>query len=125
MDREYRDALGLNDEGSFAQSLTIATTVISANQKDFVTVDAGLKAMANDAGSPLVVGHETTSQYHFFGDEHGLVTMPASTNFRRGDRLELVPPHCDPTVDRYDHLWMVQGDVLVDVVEVTARGCSQ
>jgi D-serine deaminase-like pyridoxal phosphate-dependent protein len=125
MDREYRDALGVNDEGSFAQSLMIATTVISANQKDFVTVDAGLKAMANDAGSPLVVGHEATSQYHFFGDEHGLVTTPASTDFRRGDRLELVPPHCDPTVDRYDHLWMVQGDVLVDVVEVTARGCSQ
>ncbi len=52
MDREYRDALGADPEGRFAQSLTIATTVISANQPGFVTVDAGLKAMATDAGVP-------------------------------------------------------------------------
>ncbi len=125
MDREYRDALGDDVEGRFAQSLTIATTVISANQPDFVTVDAGLKAMATDAGSPLVVGHEQESQYHFFGDEHGLVTTGPHVTLSRGDRLELVPPHCDPTVDRYDLIWLVRGDVVVGVADVDARGCSQ
>jgi hypothetical protein len=36
-------------------------------------VDAGLKAMATDAGPPTVVGHNDGVTYHFFGDEHGLV----------------------------------------------------
>jgi len=77
--------------------LTIATTVVSSNQENFVTVDAGLKAMATDAGPPLIVGHEATARYEFFGDEHGLVTTGSRDSFVRGTRLDLVPPHCDPT----------------------------
>ena len=123
MDREYRDALGPDPEGRFAQSLTIATTVISANQPGFVTVDAGLKAMATDAGAPTVVGRD--SEYAFFGDEHGMVTDGSRGRLRAGDRLELVPPHCDPTVDRYDRIWLVEGDVLLGWTPVDARGCSQ
>jgi D-serine deaminase-like pyridoxal phosphate-dependent protein len=123
MDREYRDALGPDPEGRFAQSLTIATTVISGNQPGFVTVDAGLKAMATDAGVPTVVGRD--SEYAFFGDEHGMVTDGSGGRLRPGDRLELVPPHCDPTVDRYDRIWLVEGDVLLGWTPVDARGCSQ
>jgi D-serine deaminase-like pyridoxal phosphate-dependent protein len=122
MDREYRDALG-GDVG-FEQSLFIATTVISTNQPDFVTVDAGLKAMATDAGPALVEGHDAAN-FGFFGDEQGLVAPGPDDAFRRGQRLLLVPPHCDPTVDRYDVMWLVRGDVVEAVVDVTARGCSQ
>ena len=125
MDREYRDALGEDPEGRFAQSLTLVTTVISANHEGYVTVDAGLKSMATDAGVPLVVGHERAASYQFFGDEQGMVSGPPGHSFRRGERLELVPPHCDPTVDRYDVIWLVHDDVVVDVIEVTARGRSQ
>jgi D-serine deaminase-like pyridoxal phosphate-dependent protein len=125
MDREYRDALGEDPEGRFAQSLTLVTTVISANHEGYVTVDAGLKSMATDAGPPLVVGHENTTTYQFFGDEQGMVTSDQRHQFRRGERLELVPPHCDPTVDRYDVIWLVHDDVVVDVLGVTARGRSQ
>lgn len=125
MDREYRDALGDDAEGRFGQSLTIETTVISDNQANFVTVDAGLKAMATDAGTPTVVGHEETVNYQFFGDEQGLVTRGAGNPFHRGDRLRLVPPHCDPTVDKYDLIWLVRGDVVLGVADVVARGCSQ
>lgn len=125
MDREYRDALSEDPEGRFAQSLTLVTTVISANHDGYVTVDAGLKAMATDAGAPVVVGHEGTTSYEFFGDEQGLVTCDANHPFHRGERLELVPPHCDPTVDRYDVIWLVRDDVVVDVIDVSARGRSQ
>ncbi len=125
MDRQYRDALEGDREGAFGQSLTLLTTVISTNQNGFVTVDAGQKAMATDAGVPLVVGHETTSTYAFFGDEQGLVTTPPGHTFIRGQRIELVPPHCDPTVDRYDGIWLVHDDIALDFIEVTARGCSQ
>jgi D-serine deaminase-like pyridoxal phosphate-dependent protein len=125
MDREYHDALGDDPEGAFGQSLTVTTTVVSANQPGFVTVDAGLKALATDAGPPTVVGHGDGVGYHFFGDEHGLVTRGTGTRFARGDRLDLVPPHCDPTVDRYDVLWLVRGDTVVGVADIDARGCSR
>jgi D-serine deaminase-like pyridoxal phosphate-dependent protein len=125
MDREYRDALAGDREGAFRQSLTIATTVISANHERFVTVDAGLKAMATDAGAPTVVGHEGEATYQYFGDEHGLVTNGPRVQFQRGERLALVPPHCDPTVDKYDRIWLVRGDEVIDEIDVTARGCSQ
>jgi len=124
MDREYRDALGDDREGRFQQSLTILTTVISANHEGFATVDAGLKSMATDAGPAAVVGLEQAT-FAFFGDEQGLVTNGAGPPFRRGERLELVPPHCDPTIDKYDVIWLVHDDVVVDVIDVTARGRSQ
>jgi D-serine deaminase-like pyridoxal phosphate-dependent protein len=124
MDRQYRDALGDDDEGRFDQSLFLATTVISANHKGHVTTDAGFKAMATDAGPPWVWGHEATTTYGFFGDEHGLLSDVGST-WARGDRLRLVPPHCDPTVNLYDVIWLVRDDVVLDYFEVDARGCSQ
>jgi D-serine deaminase-like pyridoxal phosphate-dependent protein len=124
MDRQYRDAIGDDDEGRFDQSLFLATTVISANHKGHVTTDAGFKAMATDAGPPCVWGHEATTTYGFFGDEHGLLSDVGST-WARGDRLRLVPPHCDPTVNLYDVIWLVRDDVVLDYFEVDARGCSQ
>ena len=123
MDREYRDALASDPEAAFAQSLTLATSVISTNQSGFVTVDAGLKAMATDAGVPTVVDHRLC-RYAFFGDEQGLVTVADGWRPRRGERLRLVPPHCDPTVDRHDWIWLTRADVVVDRVPVTARGRS-
>ena len=123
MDREYTDALGADPEGSFDQSLTIATTVISTNQDGFVTVDAGLKSMATDAGAATVVGRPD-SAFAFFGDEQGMVVTGAGFRPARGDRLRLVPPHCDPTVDRYERMWLTRGDTVIGTVPVTARGRS-
>jgi D-serine deaminase-like pyridoxal phosphate-dependent protein len=124
MDREYRDALGADPESVFAQSLILMTTVISSNQTGFVTVDAGLKSMATDAGVPVVADHADAT-YAFFGDEQGLVTGTARWLPVRGERIRLVPPHCDPTVDRYDRIWLTRGEVVEDVTRVTARGRSQ
>jgi D-serine deaminase-like pyridoxal phosphate-dependent protein len=121
MDREYADALAA-DEPRWRQALFVQATVLSAHHEGFVTVDAGLKALATDAGPPAVAG----ATFRWFGDEHGLVTQPAERPpLRVGDRVALVPPHCDPTVDRYDVLHIVRDDVLVDVVPIDARGCSQ
>lgn len=126
MDREYRDALGDDPDGAFAQALVVASTVISANHPKWVTLDAGLKAFATDG--PLPVPAEPgfpDAAYRFFGDEHGRLLRPEGRHLARGDRLDLVPGHIDPTLDRYDVLHLVQGDVLVDIVPLEARGASQ
>ncbi len=121
MDGQYEDALAADEGPRWRQALFVQATVVSAAHDSFVTVDAGLKAFATDAGLPRA----PASTYAWFGDEHGLLTRPADRDLAVGDRVELVPPHCDPTVDRYDVMHLVRGDVLVDVVPVDARGCSQ
>jgi D-serine deaminase-like pyridoxal phosphate-dependent protein len=126
MDRQYRDALKADPDGAFEQSLVIESTVISANQPGWVTVDAGLKAFATDGPMPIPVSagfREAT--YRYFGDEHGMLTRPAGRAVARGERVALVVPHIDPTLDKYDVIHVVQGDVLMDILRVEARGAGQ
>ncbi|MDB5475692.1 MAG: threonine aldolase family protein [Phenylobacterium sp.] len=126
MDRQYREALKADPDGAFEQSLTIATTVISANQPKWVTVDGGLKAFSTDgpAPAPLTPGFEAAT-YRFYGDEHGMLMRPDGLAVGRGVRIEFAPGHIDPTLDRYDVLHLVRGDVLVDIVPIEARGAGQ
>jgi len=126
MDKEYRDALKGDPEGAYEQSTTIVSTVISANHPRWVTLDAGLKAFSTEGPMPQPLTPKfAASTYRFFGDEHGMITRPPGEPVIRGERVALAPGHIDPTLDRYDVFHLVQGDVLVDIVRVEARGASQ
>ena len=126
MDREYRDALKDDPDGAFEQSLTIHTTVVTANHPRWVTVDGGLKAFSTDGPTPQPMTPKFADcAYHFFGDEHGMLMRPEGQPVSRGERVVFAPGHIDPTLDRYDLLHMVQGDVLVDIVRIEGRGGSQ
>jgi D-serine deaminase-like pyridoxal phosphate-dependent protein len=125
MDKEYRDALKTDPDGAYEQSATIVSTVISANHPKWVTIDAGLKAFSTEGPMPVPLTPKFAgSAYRFFGDEHGLLIRPVEPVVR-GERLALAPGHIDPTLDRYDLFHLVEGDVLVDIVRVEARGGSQ
>ena len=124
MDREYNDCeIG---GPAFEQSLFIDTRVISANTPGRVTVDAGLKAMATEAGPPAVwAGTSPAAGWRFMGDEHGaLLTPEGGIDPRLDDRIVLVPPHCDPTVNLYDRYAICDGDEVIDFWPITARGRS-
>ncbi|MEW5687331.1 MAG: alanine racemase [Pseudomonadota bacterium] len=127
MDREYRDALKADPDGAFEQALTIASTVITTNHPKWVTLDAGLKAFSTDGPTPQpLTPRFADSAFRFFGDEHGMLVRPkAGPPVARGERFALAPGHIDPTLDRYDLIHLVQGDVLVDIVRIEARGASQ
>jgi D-serine deaminase-like pyridoxal phosphate-dependent protein len=125
MDRQYRDALKDDPDGAFEQALSIEATVISANHPQWVTVDAGLKAFATDAGPPAALTPKFAGAgYRFFGDEHGRLMRPDAP-VARGERVAFMPPHVDPTLDRYDAIFLVRGDALVEIVPIEARGASQ
>lgn len=119
LDREYRDCeLG---GPAFEASLFVDASVISANMPGRVTIDAGLKAFAADAGLPVVLeGAEGT--YAFMGDEQGAVIGNALPGLAA--RITLMPPHCDPTVNLYDRYALINGDAVTGFWPVTARGCS-
>jgi D-serine deaminase-like pyridoxal phosphate-dependent protein len=127
MDRQYNDcALTEGAPRPFETSLTIDARVISASHPTLVTVDAGLKAMATEAGPPpILAGAAEGSQYRFMGDEHGAIVPPAGVAPPRlGERVTLGAPHCDPTVNLYDAYHVVRGDTLEAIWPVTARGRS-
>ena len=122
MDADY----GRNElnavEPVFAQSLYLWTTVMSAAAADRAIVDAGLQAFSVDSGLPLVADRpelECTKA----SDEHGVLQVPiGAETLRVGDKIRLVPGHCDPTVNLHDWLVGVRDGRVECVWTVSARG---
>lgn len=124
MDKQY-GLVELAPEGPpFKPSLSIATRVVSTVQPGRVIVDAGLKAMATEQGPASVrSGASMTGTCRFMGDEHGAIDFPnGEKRPSLGDLVMLDPPHCDPTVNLYSHIHVVEDGRLVDIWAVEARG---
>lgn len=124
MDREYADCdLYGGDALPFETALMVDARVISANTAGLVTIDAGLKAFATEAGAPPVIsGAGPDARYRFMGDEHGAIVGADLPGIAA--RVTMQTPHCDPTVNLYDAYHVVRGDVLTEIWPVTARGRS-
>lgn len=124
MDREYRDCEFVGPQ--FEPALAIDTRVISTNTPGCVTIDAGIKAMATEAGLPVVLdGADPASTYRFMGDEQGMLVTPAGAGDPSLDaRVTLLTPHCDPTVNLYDRYAVCDGEDVVAFWPVSARGKS-
>jgi D-serine deaminase-like pyridoxal phosphate-dependent protein len=124
MDSDYLRALcDATHPAPFETSLFVQSTVVSVNAKDWVTVDAGIKSLATDSGKPAVArGIDGPSRYEFFGDEHGKLIVDAAHRPALGDRIEFVTSHCDPTVNLHGFYHVVDGDTLVDIWPIDARG---
>lgn len=106
----------------FGHALTVLTTVVSANHADRVTVDGGFKAFATDrAFGPDLHGFEG-SRHQWAGDEFSYVFVDDSTRRPRlGDRLRFIPPHCDPTVNLYDRIYVCSGETVLDTWSIMDR----
>jgi len=121
MDADY-NANDWSDLPKFEQSLYVLTTVMSTPAPDRVVVDAGLKASSVDSGMPQVARWEGV-EYVKASDEHGVLKVAAGAQAPRlGDRLRLVPGHCDPTVNLYDWIVCMRGERVEAVWPITARG---
>jgi len=115
------------DESPYEASLLIDARVVSANTPGMVTIDAGFKALSTDAEPPKVLGGAPDgARYFFMGDEHGaILPPPGEAPPALGERVILGAPHCDPTVNLYDTYHVVEGDTLVALWPVSARGRSR
>ena len=125
MDEEY-DAVQFFESGDrtpFSQALRMATRVISSNTDGHATTDAGEKRFMSKYGAaPQVVrGIEGRTSYRPISDEHGRLDY-AGPRLKPGAKIEVTIPHCDPTVNLFDALHVVEGDTLVDIWAVAARG---
>jgi 3-hydroxy-D-aspartate aldolase len=124
MDADY--GRNLDRDGAptraFEPSLFVWATVMSRPAEERAIVDAGLKALAFDSGPPLV-WDEPAATYERASDEHGRLAVTAATNrLRIGDKIRLVPGHCDPTVNLYDWYVGIRGNRVEAIWPITARG---
>ena len=124
MDADY--ALNLNQTGDsiddFEHSLFIHTTVMSTAKAGQAVVDAGLKSLSVDSGLPKVHNLPTVT-YAGASDEHGVLTLAEGHNaLQLGTKLQLIPGHCDPTVNLYDWYVGIRNERVETLWPVTARG---
>ena len=103
----------------FEHALFVLATVMSRPKPEVAIVDAGLKASSVDSGMPGVWQRPGLAYTHA-SDEHGWVEgSPAPA---LGEKLLLVPGHCDPTVNLYDWYVCVRKGVVEALWPITARG---
>jgi len=122
MDADYhRNALA-PEEHHFEQSLYVLASVMSAPARERAIVDAGLKSFAFDSGLPQVFAMGGVD-YVKASDEHGVLEVATDREpLVPGDRVWLIPGHCDPTVNLYDWIVGVRGRRVESLWPVTARG---
>ena len=105
----------------FEHALFVLATVMSRPAPDRAVLDAGLKALSVDSGLPLV-WERPGLRYTRASDEHGVIEIAAGAPPALGDKLLLVPGHCDPTVNLYDWYVCVRDNFVEEVWPITARG---
>lgn len=129
MDMQYMAIGGERNDAvydDFAPSLTVLTTVLNNRFPNRLTTDAGAKALTLNVPTAGVIG-EPGMTYNAGSDEFGGISFqtPPAKNYKIGDKLELIVPHCDPVVNEYDQMYGIRGNTVESILTVTARGKSQ
>lgn len=127
MDTQYREVqMPGGCAWPFEQALFVHASVVSVNNDNWVTTDAGLKAFATDGPNPEVwSGMPPGTGYAFFGDEHGMLVVEDEANRPAlGSRIVCAAPHCDPTVNLYGEYHAMRNGRLERRIRIDARGRS-
>ncbi len=132
MDAEYSAIGSRTDPNGFHDyrpALSLYSSVVSANRNDFVTIDAGLKAMYFTPDAPPRVldergGFAPGWRYDWFGDEHGMLYFPGAKP-RLGDVFRLCVSHCDPTINLFDRMFLVKGGAPAGEWKIDLRGMTR
>ena len=126
MDTEYAriGGLGGGRYTEFQHSLFVLSTVMSVPTRERAIVDAGLKSYSAEKGLPWVHGREDVEVIGV-SDEHGKLALgPRAAPLALGDRVLLIPGHCDPTVNLHDWYVAVRRGRVEALWPITARGAS-
>ena len=128
MDCQYMVIGGSKNEkvyDDFAPSLTIMTTIINSNYPGRLITDAGAKSLTLNQPKAFVID-EPDFIYNAGSDEYGTATFEKSSKeYKVGDKLELIVPHCDPVVNLYDFMYGIRNDKVESILQILGRGKSQ
>ena len=116
MDTDY-SSVGVPFEPAF----WVLGTVVSRPARERCVADCGHKSMTKDHSLPVVRGIEGATVTSL-NDEHATIALPAESTLKIGDRVALLPSHVDPTINLHDVFYVVDGQAVVDVWPIAARG---
>ncbi|AGW95399.1 alanine racemase [Ralstonia pickettii DTP0602] len=109
-------------------SLFLSATVMSTARPGVVVCDAGLKSVAVDSGLPRLWSRDSSGwlRYVAANDEHGVFeVLNGDSQEWLGNKLMLVPGHCDPTANLHAQYVCFRAGHVVDLWEIEARGLSR
>ncbi len=124
MDSDYGN-IDWGEALAFRHSLFLLGTVMSTPTADRAIVDLGLKSTTAESGMPWVVDQEGVRCVAVH-DEHS--TLAVDDPQRRpllGDKLRLIPSHCDPTFNLHDEVVVFRAGKVEAVWPISARGMSR
>lgn len=124
MDADYNRNLDASGKAKpdFEQSLFIWATVMSRPTAERAIVDAGLKAFSVDSGMPVVPDFPE-AELTRASDEHGRLDIKGKgEGLEVGEKIRLIPGHCDPTVNLHDWYVGIRRQRVECIWPVAARG---
>ena len=122
MDADYARNEWADPLPRFEHALFVLAMVMSRPVPERIVVDAGLKASSVDSGLPQVWQRPGLT-YARASDEHGVIEVAVgSTTPALGDKLLLIPGHCDPTVNLHDWYVCVRAGRVEALWPIAGRG---
>ena len=124
MDSHYNKIGGKDtpDFNEFGNSLSVLTTVISRAVSGRAIVDAGGKALSTDESVPEPMDL-TGATFGVAGDEYGALRLQnPSRELKVGDQVQIMPGHCDTTVNLHNVFFAVRKGMVEHVWPIEGRG---
>jgi D-serine deaminase-like pyridoxal phosphate-dependent protein len=90
-------------------ALSILATVIS-RRADRAIIDAGMKALTNEFGAPIVKGTEL--RVARLSEEHGHIEG-VTGEMAAGAKIEIIPSHNDTTINLHSEYFVMRGDEVI------------
>jgi D-serine deaminase-like pyridoxal phosphate-dependent protein len=118
-------------------ALTVLARVVSRPARDRVILDSGSKTLTNDGarGFTSMPGHgavlhdvagsepDPSLLVERLSEEHATVrVLEGESKLRTGSLVRVVPNHSCVVSNLVDHVWLVDGDQVVERLPVAARG---
>jgi 3-hydroxy-D-aspartate aldolase len=108
----------------FEHAVSILGTIVSRTVPERCVTDSGHKSCTKDHGLPTVKGIKDAAVLAL-NDEHATIKIPPASTLAIGDRIELFPSHIDPTMNLHDVVYALDGDTVVGVWPIAARGYAE
>ncbi|HLT98289.1 MAG TPA: DSD1 family PLP-dependent enzyme [Burkholderiaceae bacterium] len=124
MDGDY-GAMDWGEVTDLRHALFLWASVMSTPAPGRAVLDVGLKSTTAESGLPQVAGHPAL-RCTALNDEHCIVTVDEPrASPALGEKLRLIPGHCDPTFNLHDEVVAVRKGVVEAVWPIAARGLSR
>jgi D-serine deaminase-like pyridoxal phosphate-dependent protein len=124
MDAHYNKIGGRDtpDFSEFGNSLSVLATVISRAVSGRAIVDAGGKALSTDESTPEPMDLKGAT-FGVAGDEYGALRLEnPSRELKVGDQVQIMPGHCDTTVNLHNVFFAVRKGTVEHVWPIEGRG---